>query len=159
MAGYSVVLLYFIGNFLWIINARDQYLSTEDKYWLSTDVGDEFDSTKCTLKDDSDLVSLHSLQDVNDLVHLIKRYQNQNAPSYIGLMVDSCYDNHNYTLKWYDNTPMDYSLIPWCDGQPGLFEDLCDSPYIAFDATNKCIFNCPFNGEWGSYACGNPRQC
>lgn len=135
-------------------------LMRPNKYWLTTPAGptQTFDPTYCSTRYGSSFLSLHSGQDVNDIVKLISKCNPDIL--YIGVKVDSCYNED--TLEWYDNSPMNGSQIRWCNGYPNSIYDLCEYPYIYFNATGQCISNTYYgSSEYLSqhYACGNPKSC
>ena len=69
--------------------------------------------------------------------------------------MDLCEDDTNFTLKWSDNTFMNYSLIPWCDAYPN---NLCNDTIIYFNVEGMCIANEPYDVHRDA-VCGNPYQC
>ena len=130
-------------------------LITKDKYWYLETSESKFEENYCK-NQGANYVSIHSYQDIHDIIQLCSacsRYE-----IYIGIELNTCYNDNKYTLKWSDNSVMNYSLIKWCPGYP---TDLCNQPYILFhvnDTATSCIRNQVFDSK-RSVICGNPYEC
>ena len=74
--------------------------------------------------------------------------------TYIGVEISECFSDLNFTLKWSDNTPINYSYINWCHGYP---MDLCNKSIIHFNPSDSCFMN-DYDKRYPAI-CGDPYQC
>ena len=124
---------------------------TQDRFWrLSTGVY-YYNDHHCKYYG-SDYLSIHQRQDIQDTVDLARSCHKYDI--YIGLEVSQCFGDNNFTLKWSDDTMMNYSYINWCNGYP---IDLCSKSLIYFNSSASCFRN-DYDKKRPAI-CGNPYQC
>ena len=127
-----------------------QYI-TKNEYWELSTGTFLFNQNHCEAYG-ADYVSIHSSQDIQNIADLCKSCARDDV--YIGVELETCSNDHNFTLKWTDDTVMNYSYINWCQGYP---QNLCNISFIYFDGANTCFKN-DYDQE-RSAICGNPYQC
>ena len=126
-------------------------LITQHRFWQFSTATRYYNNHHCQSYG-AEYASIHSLQDIDDILDLTTSCHRYLV--YVGLEVSSCLDDANFTLKWADNTFMNYSYINWCNGYP---MDLCDKSVIYFNVSASCFTN-GYDTEKPA-VCGNPNTC
>ena len=112
----------------------------------------------CVEEYGANLIMIDSAQLFNEIGELCNK--KKSYISWIGIELNTCLNNENFTLKYVDGTPLtDYSFIEWCDGYPN--NQFCgNESYIHLDATNMSNYCLRNTVDIESTAtCGYPFRC
>ena len=126
-------------------------LITKDRFWEFSTGPHNYGDDHCQ-QYGANYVSLHSHDDYEDVVNMITACDKDRT--YIGVEISECFNDLNFTLKWSDNTLMNYSYINWCHGYP---RDLCNKSIIHFNLSGSCFMN--YYDKRYPAICGDPYQC